>query len=93
MSADTTSPASADALGRRAALESSWQQKATEIRALSKAYYGLDGGGLAPVSPGLRRSRRRRARMAAAHEQLAVIEDALARPSRYTSLPADQRLS
>jgi len=66
------------------ALESSWHEKAARIVALSKAYYGLDGGGLAPVSPRLRRARRRRTRLAAAHEQLAGIEEALARAGHAT---------
>ncbi|HYK66503.1 MAG TPA: hypothetical protein VEV45_01060 [Streptosporangiaceae bacterium] len=81
MSADTTAPPTADTARRRAALEASWRRKVDEVIALSKAYYGLDSGSLGPVNRRLRRSRRLRARMVIAHEQLAVISEALARTS------------
>lgn len=64
----------------RVALESRWQRKLDEAIALSRACYGLslaDDGSLGqrPV----RRSRRLCARTAEAYEELAAIEDAMAR--------------
>jgi DnaK suppressor protein len=62
------------------ALESRWQRKIDEIVVLSQARSGLSGEpDETPTAPGVRRSRRLGARIDAALDEVAAIEEALAR--------------
>jgi DnaK suppressor protein len=64
----------------RLTLESSWQRKIDEVIALSKAIYGLapDDDG-SPAGPRIRASGRLHARTERSYDDLAAIEDAIAR--------------
>lgn len=61
-------------------LEVRWQRKIDEVIILSQARSGLSGEPAeTPATPGVRQSRRLRARIDAALDDVAAIEDALAR--------------
>jgi RNA polymerase-binding transcription factor DksA len=64
----------------RQTLESAWQRKIDEVIALSKAFYGLTSDDDGRAANGRdRASGRLRARTERAYDELAAIEDAIAR--------------
>jgi DnaK suppressor protein len=64
----------------RLALDSAWHRKIDEVIALSKAFCGLTSDdGSSPPGGGFRVSSRLRARTERAYDELAAIEDAVAR--------------